>query len=80
MTKEEIYDDQINPLMARIINVCKEHNIPFIASFQLTGEDTEEVIFCNSSLLPDGSSAVLSKLAKILQRNTSLVTKEPQHD
>ena len=33
MNKEEIYDEQISPLMQKIISVCREHGIAMIASF-----------------------------------------------
>jgi len=35
MTKEEIYDEQIAPLMIEIIKVCRENNIANICSFSL---------------------------------------------
>lgn len=39
MTKrEDIYDTQINPLMAQIIAICGAHDIPFVASFQINDE------------------------------------------
>lgn len=31
--KEHVYDSQISPLMTQIIEICKEHSIPMIASF-----------------------------------------------
>lgn len=42
--KELIYDQQITPLMDKIINICKEYELPMIASFcykmsEETGED-----------------------------------------
>ena len=33
-TKESVYDEQIDPLMKRIIAICKEHEIPLVAVFQ----------------------------------------------
>lgn len=30
---EVVYDEQIHPLMAQIIAICKEHGIPMLASF-----------------------------------------------
>jgi hypothetical protein len=50
MTKEEVYDAQINPLMAQIIAICKEHKIPVLASFTL---DLDEGLQCTTSLLED---------------------------
>ena len=59
MNKEEIYDEQISPLMTKIIDVCKEHGIAMMASFDIAhdgqgpnGEDCSSLI-CNT-LLPDG--------------------------
>ena len=31
--KEEIYDEQISPLMKQIIDICKEHKISLFANF-----------------------------------------------
>jgi hypothetical protein len=45
-TKEQAYDDQINPLMAKIIDICKKHKIAMLANFRL-GED----LFCTTALL-----------------------------
>lgn len=35
MNKEQIYDEQINPLMRRIIEICAEHRIPHACQFAL---------------------------------------------
>jgi len=37
--KEQIYDDQISPLMAKIIAICREHKIAHIACFAIPTED-----------------------------------------
>lgn len=47
-TKEEIYDEQISPLMAQIIAICNERKIPLLASFNL-GDD----LHCTTTLLAD---------------------------
>lgn len=31
--KEEIYDNELSPLVRQIIDICNEHQIPMIASF-----------------------------------------------
>lgn len=49
MTKEDAYDSLINPLMAQIIAICKEHEIPMLASFALDEED----LHCTTALLQD---------------------------
>ena len=30
---EQVYDEQISPLMKQIIEICKEHDLPVVASF-----------------------------------------------
>src|SRR5450432_4241349 len=46
MNKEQIYDEQISPLMTQIIKICQDHEIDFIANFELgpvdEGRDPEE--------------------------------------
>ncbi|KWI50698.1 hypothetical protein WT72_24320 [Burkholderia pseudomultivorans] len=55
-TKEQIYDEQISPLMAQIIAVCKEHKIPVVASFFTPGEDDPELAV-TTALLGNGYEA-----------------------
>lgn len=38
--KESVYDERISPLMGKIIAICKEHEIPVVASFLLKSPDT----------------------------------------
>lgn len=53
MTKEQVYDEQVNPLMAEVISICKEHEIAFLASFALgfdpDGDDPDNQILCTST-------------------------------
>ena len=49
MTKEEIYDEQVSPLMTKIIKICKEHKIATLCSFSLD----DEGLLCTTSLLQD---------------------------
>lgn len=37
-TKEEVYDEEISPLMAQIIAICKRRKIALLAQFRI-GED-----------------------------------------
>ncbi|KVC49876.1 hypothetical protein WS58_06300 [Burkholderia pseudomultivorans] len=55
-TKEQIYDEQISPLMAQIIAICKEHKIPVVASFFTPGEDDPELAV-TTALLGNGYEA-----------------------
>ncbi|RQZ50901.1 hypothetical protein [Burkholderia sp. Bp9099] len=53
VTKEQIYDEQISPLMTQIIAICKEHKIPVLASFFAPGEDDPELAV-TTALLGNG--------------------------
>lgn len=68
--REEIYDDQISPLMTKIIELCKEHDIPLIVSAQLNddregdtdlNEDGDPLgqFYCTTFLLPENSGQKL---------------------
>lgn len=49
-TKEEIYDEQINPLMAKIIEICREYKIAHVCSFSL---DHESGLCCTTCQTKD---------------------------
>lgn len=52
MNKEQVYDDQISPLMAQIIEICRANKIAFLASFSIPNdEDTD--LCCSSYMLDD---------------------------
>jgi len=46
--KEEIYDDQISPLMTKIIDICQSNNIAYICSFALNDEEEGDPLLCTS--------------------------------
>lgn len=59
MNKEQIYDNQISPLMRQIIEICQANGIAMMASFDIAhdgegpnGDDCSALV-C-STLLPDG--------------------------
>jgi hypothetical protein len=52
-TKEEVYDSQINPLMAQIIAICKEHKIAHVCSFSLGLDGDGDELLCTSMNLSD---------------------------
>jgi len=62
--KEKIYDEQISPLMAKIIEICKAENIPMFAEFQYADLD-----FCTSIIYPDVDGRnVTTKLYDVLSK------------
>lgn len=53
--KEAIYDEQIFPLMAQVIDICKQHKIPMIFDVALgyENEDDDGQLKCTTVLLND---------------------------
>ena len=43
MSQEEVYDEKIFPLMAQIIDICKEYKMPFIASFACPNDEDPDL-------------------------------------
>jgi aspartate/methionine/tyrosine aminotransferase len=46
--KEHVYDTQIAPLMQKIIEICKEEQIPMVCDFQYADTDEDGASFCTS--------------------------------
>lgn len=63
MNKEEIYDSQINPLMAKIIDICKDNGISFLATFSLPTPD-DDSLAC-TSFLPDENDELPEHIAQM---------------
>lgn len=49
MTKEEVYDEQISPLMTQIITICEEHRIAMLCHFEVPTPD-DNGLTCLSAL------------------------------
>ena len=62
MEKEKIYDDLINPLMAKIIAICKDNDIPFFTTFQFSDDG-----FCTSCKYDKTSHPVVAFYEAIRQ-------------
>lgn len=58
MNKEQVYDEQIAPLMDQIIGICKTSGIAMVASFAIPTEE-DPTLRC-TSLLPDGEGVPCS--------------------
>jgi hypothetical protein len=71
LTREQIHDAEISPLMERILDICKTHDIPMVASFQLDDDRTaagpEGNMACSSAILPRGSSARLRAASQLIR-------------
>jgi hypothetical protein len=47
---ESVYDEQIAPLMTQIIDICREHRIPMLATFQYGADAGEGGRFCTTAI------------------------------
>ena len=45
---EQVYDEKIAPLMAQIIEICKEHKMPFGAQFIYANSEDEGEQVCST--------------------------------
>jgi hypothetical protein len=69
MNKEQIYDDQIAPLVTKILEVCQQNGIAMIASFDIAHEG-DPGLRCTSQL-PDGNgNFTFSRVAGLLMSST----------
>lgn len=65
---EAVYDAEISPLMARILEICKERSLPMFATFQLNdGEEDGEPLMCTSYILPTGCTESLGELRRLVE-------------
>jgi hypothetical protein len=68
--KEPIYDEQIAPLMTEIIRIAKEHEIPMLASFQLSDGDEEDgPLMCSTFIPQPGCTEKLHRATEELFRS-----------
>ena len=61
-TREDAYDAEIAPLMTKIIEVCKQHEIPMLATFQFTEPNVEDPGYCTTMLPGTGEGDALRVL------------------
>ncbi|MGK3134833.1 hypothetical protein ACCX84_03570 [Pantoea trifolii] len=47
---EHVYDEQISPLMNKIIAICSEHKIPMICTFAYKNDSETGENFCSTAL------------------------------
>lgn len=51
--KEKVHDEQISPLVNQIIAICKEHQIPMLATFCYANDpaaDDDNTKYCTTAL------------------------------
>ena len=74
-TKEDVYDEQIAPLMSKIIAICKEHDIPVVAQFQYANTE-EEAALCTTTIVGERGDPSIRKLAALMSPQAPVVLAE----
>lgn len=64
---EKVYDEQISPLMTQIIAVCKEHDLPFLATFEYASGG----YLCTSAQRREGMCDTLTEIRHAVLRGRS---------
>lgn len=68
--REDVYDNEIAPLMTRVIDLCRTHQIPMFATFQYT-EPGAEPGFCTTQIPADHQHAALVRIKSQWARERS---------
>lgn len=66
MNKEKIYDEQINPLMAQVIELCQKNGIAMVASFAVPNDDDPN-IRCTSHLADETGAYPFADACRLLR-------------
>lgn len=75
-SEEGVYDEQISPLMTRIIAICKEHQIPMVAQFQYANEKENGPAFCTTALPLPRACEKMRRLRAAVQPERPVVLAE----
>ena len=69
---ERVYDEQIAPLVARVIEIAKAHSMPMFATFELGADPTQndEMLLCTTSIStrPDGENSPVVRKCYLVAR------------
>lgn len=64
-SREQVYDEKIEPLMKQIIAICEEHEIPIVAQFQYDDSDETGPGYVSTAIMFEHASRVMNLLAGI---------------
>ena len=68
MNKEQIYDEEISPLMAQVIDICQKHKIAMVMTFHLP-DDEQDTLHCSTALVSEDwkPSEMLLEMNRLLR-------------
>jgi hypothetical protein len=49
---EKVYDEQVAPLMAQVIQICRDNELPFVADFLYKNDEEDGEQYCTSTFIP----------------------------
>lgn len=64
--KEDVYDIRIHPLVEKIAELCKEHDIALIIAADCGSDDFDRPIVASTVLLFEGSHPAFWKVKQVL--------------
>jgi len=64
-TKESVYDNEISPLMDKLIALCVKHEIPVVAVFQYADEPPNGAAFSSTIVGQDHQDELMDRLMEI---------------
>jgi hypothetical protein len=62
---EKLYDEQVSPLMAKILDICKQNNLPIVVLVQLQSDGEDEFLFSSSAVIPDEDRPISNELNRV---------------
>lgn len=68
---EEVYDAEISPLMAQIIEICKAHKMPMFATFLYRNDPDGDDGLCTTNILFADERPVPEAMLKLAPSLTS---------
>lgn len=70
--KEDIYDEQISPLMSQIIEICKENDIAIAATFELdqNPDDPDDYLHCSTVITDNHHGDRVRKVGDAIKPDT----------
>ncbi len=63
--KEAVYDSEIAPLVAQILDVCKKHDLPLVLSVQYAAVDGVES-YCSTTIPGSEPGLMMERLRAVM--------------
>ncbi len=71
-TREPVFEAKIAPLLKQIVDLCLEHDIPFVVRFQIGQCEEHGGHYCGMAFTPDRASPPMQLLHRIADPRSQL--------